>query len=115
MTEAGTPRWRGQHHRLEVWYASATDTATGTGLWVHHELVAPSDGDPFSHGWIAGFQVDGAPWVSRFGPESTAQHGAGDTAWLRGAQVTSSPGHLDGRTDGAGWDLEVTTDAKPIW
>jgi hypothetical protein len=115
MTEAGTPRWRGQHHRLEVWYASATDAATRTGLWVHHELVAPSEGDPYSHGWIAGFPVDASPWVSRFGPEPTTQRGAGDTAWLRGAHVTSGPGHLDGRTDDAGWDLAVTTDEKPIW
>src|SRR6185295_12260524 len=27
----GGPRWKGQRHRLEVWYATFTDVATGDG------------------------------------------------------------------------------------
>ena len=38
------PRWRGQQGRLEVWYATATDTETGTGIWVHGETVARTPG-----------------------------------------------------------------------
>ena len=43
----GPPRWRGQPGRLEVWYLTATDPATGTGLWLHHEVVAPTGGGPW--------------------------------------------------------------------
>ena len=39
----GPPRWRGQAGRLEVWYLTATDPRTGTGLWLHHEVVAPTE------------------------------------------------------------------------
>ena len=64
-------RWRGQPHRLEVWYATITDGATGTGVWFHHELVAPADGSPaFTHGWIARFPTDGAPSYERYGPDA---------------------------------------------
>ncbi|MEY2477283.1 MAG: hypothetical protein QOG87_2598 [Actinomycetota bacterium] len=67
-------RWRGQPHRLEVWYATVTDGATGTGLWFHHELVAPADGSPaFTHGWIARFPTDGAPSYARYGPDPASR------------------------------------------
>jgi hypothetical protein len=64
-----TARWRGQAGRLEVWYATLTDPATGTGFWLHTELVAPSNGDaPFIHGWAAVFPPADAPVWDRFGP-----------------------------------------------
>jgi hypothetical protein len=59
-------RWRGQPNRLEVWYATCTDAATGTGVWVHGETVAPADGgEPYAHGWIAVFPPDGPPTWER--------------------------------------------------
>jgi hypothetical protein len=80
------PRWKGQKGRLEVWYATATDAASGTGIWVHGETVArteaatgavdTSDTRPVvSHGWIALFPPDRAPvW------ERTAMHEGAKTA-----------------------------------
>ena len=64
-------RWRGQPHRLEVWYATMTDSTTGTGGWVHHEVVAPAagGGEPYQHGWTALFPVDGDPVIERYGPD----------------------------------------------
>jgi hypothetical protein len=63
-------KWRAQPHRLEVWYATITDGATGAGVWLHHELVAPADGTPaHTHGWVALFPVDGAPSCARYGPD----------------------------------------------
>ena len=35
-------RWDGRPGRLEVWYETFTDPGTGTGYWLHHELVAPA-------------------------------------------------------------------------
>lgn len=65
------PRWRGQPGRLEVWYATVTDSASRTGLWFHHEVVSPVQPDeraPFAHGWAAVFPPDGPPVFARFGP-----------------------------------------------
>ena len=58
--------------KIVRWYASATDAATDAGLWVHHELVSPTDGDAYSHGWIAGFPRDASPWVSSQNQSSDA-------------------------------------------
>jgi hypothetical protein len=66
------PRWDGTPGRTEVWYTTMTDPATGTGLWLHHELVAPADGSAaYTHGWVARFPAGGESPVehARFGPE----------------------------------------------
>ena len=57
--ELGPPRWRGQPHRLEVWYATFTDLRTTDGYWLHHEVVAPDEGAAYAHGWSAVFPFDG--------------------------------------------------------
>ncbi len=64
-----TPRWRGQRGRLEVWYATISDPEAKTGFWVHHEVVAPDDDEPYVHGWAAFFRADRTPIVERFGPD----------------------------------------------
>jgi hypothetical protein len=69
MTAMRTSRWRGEPGRLEVWYTTLTDPVTGTGFWLHTELVAPRDGAPaYLHGWAAVFPPDAAPTWERFGP-----------------------------------------------
>lgn len=62
-------RWRGQPGRLEVWYSTVTDPATGTGFWLHSELVAPTSGAPAHlHGWAAVFPPDAPPVWARVAP-----------------------------------------------
>ena len=69
LPELFRSRWRGGRGRLEVWYTTLTDPATGTGVWLHHELIAPSDGgEPYAHGWAALFPPGEKPVVGRFGP-----------------------------------------------
>lgn len=93
-------RWRGQPGRLEVWYTTLTDPATGTGLWLHHELVAPTDGGPaHAHGWAALFPPGGPPTFGRFGPyawKPSADHlfAAADTV-LEHDRLTGSAGDLE--------------------
>jgi hypothetical protein len=66
-------RWRGQPGRLEVWYTTLTDPVTGTGFWLHTELVAPTGGQPAHvHGWAAVFPPDATPVWRRFGPTPAA-------------------------------------------
>ena len=63
IDRAGRPRWHGQPSRLEVHYLTATDERTGTGLWLHHEVVSPTSGEAYSHGWLATFPVEAPPSV----------------------------------------------------
>ena len=92
----GPPAWRGQRGRTEVWYATFTDTVSGTGGWVHAEVVAPTDGSaPYAHGWVAVFPADRPATVERFGPELHEPQGA---AWFRAGEVIVDDGRLRGRT-----------------
>ncbi|WP_433325141.1 hypothetical protein [Spirillospora sp. CA-294931] len=88
-------RWRGQPGRLEVWYTTLTDPATGTGLWLHHELVAPAGGGAHRrHGWAAVFPPDGAPVFGRF---------------------ASYDDRFTGTADGISWELAETGGGRPMF
>ena len=112
--DLGPPRWRGQPGRLEVWYLTATDPTTGTGLWLHHEIVAPTDGgDAHGLGWMALFPPDEPPRWRRFGPAPPDRSGK---AWFAAAGASVTARRMHGSTDGAAWDLAVTpSDAPPLW
>jgi len=112
MTDAASPRWRGEPGRLEVWYATATDIATGMGLWLHYELVAPTAGDPYVHGWAATFPRLRSPSVVRFGPHPAEP---AHPEWLRAPSFAIGPGRLTGAVNEAQWDLAWDSDQPPIW
>ncbi|MGW1895455.1 hypothetical protein ACWCP6_35220 [Streptomyces sp. NPDC002004] len=110
-------RWNGAPGRTEVWYTTATDPRTGAGLWLHHELVAPTDGTaPYAHGWAAVFPKEGPVRHARFGPVTwprAADGFAADGVVAAGGRLTGSAGDLS-------WDLtEAATDAPlftfPRW
>jgi hypothetical protein len=111
-------RWRGQPGRLEVWYSTFTDPATGTGCWLHHELVAPTGGRTANvHGWAAIFPPDGAPVLARFGPQPwTAADG--DTVFAAD-DVLMTPTTLRGSAgtgqDKVRWELTATQDGPPLF
>ena len=111
------PRWRGQRGRLEVWYTTLTDPATGTGVWIHHELVAPSDGGPpRAHGWAAVFPTDQEPSFGRFGPVPWQEPQSG-VAFAAG-QVEVTAARLSGVTDGPAalaWDLNQHGGGEPLF
>lgn len=103
-------RWRGQPGRLEVWYTTLTDPATGTGVWIHHELVAPDDGSaPRAHGWIAVFEPGRAAVLERFGPGEWVPPEVG---FACGA--VRYDGFLAGRAGDVSWELAPTGDQGSI-
>lgn len=110
---AALPRWRGQRGRLEVHYLTATDAATGTGLWVHHEVVAPVDGDAYAHGWIATFPRDRAATYSRFGPSPAKPCVDGTLFTSPDAVLTTSSAR--GRAGDTTWDLHWPGGSRPLW
>jgi hypothetical protein len=106
-------RWRGQPGRLEVWYTTLTDPATGTGVWVHHELVSPSDGaEAHAHGWAAVFPPGEKPVLARFAPSAWRSPGGGFTC--AGVDVTAAG--LRGQAGDLTWDLTPTRpDDRPLY
>ncbi|MCX5055355.1 MULTISPECIES: hypothetical protein [unclassified Streptomyces] len=106
------PRWDGSPGRTEVWYTTLTDPATGTGIWLHHELVAPADGSaPQAHGWAAAFPPDAEVRHVRFGPTTWDNPTNGFTA----EGVAAIPGRLTGSAGGFRWDLTEQPLAQPLF
>lgn len=106
-------RWRGQPGRMEVWYTTVTEPDTGTGLWIHNEMVAPPDGGPARrHGWTAVFPPGESPAVARFGPDTgpAAPGGAGDggpdgDVWFDAGGSRQTSDRLTGGAGDIAWDL----------
>lgn len=102
---------------MEVWYATATDPATGTGLWVHHETIAPTEargGDPYGHGWVTVFPVDGPPVTGRFGPSPVQPRRAGGP-WFATPDARAGAGHWEGTAGPISWDLRWEDPSGPLW
>lgn len=110
---AALPRWRGQRGRLEVHYLTATDSATGTGVWLHHEVVAPLDREPYAHGWIATFPHDSAASYTRFGPSPAKPVDDGTLFTSADAVLTTTSAR--GRAGDLEWDLSWPIESSPLW
>ncbi|MFJ7146833.1 hypothetical protein ACIQVT_01250 [Streptomyces sp. NPDC100445] len=105
------PRWDGTPGRTEVWYTTLTDPVTGSGVWLHHELVAPLDGTPaYAHGWVAVFPPDGPAEHARFGPTPWPGGAPGFTA----GDVRVAPGRLTGSAGPFGWTLTEQPQGPPL-
>lgn len=111
------PRWHGERGRLEVWYATCTDTETGTGLWVHHEVVAPTEGNeaPYGHGWAAVFRPGKGPVLERFGPHPVTPDDAAADPYFDGSGVTGGPSLLRGVAGTLAWSLRVEGGGRPLF
>ncbi|MER5664529.1 hypothetical protein [Streptomyces mirabilis] len=106
-----TSRWDGTPGRTEVWYTTLTDPATDSGIWLHHELVAPSDGSAaYAHGWIAVFPKDGPAEHTRFGPLPWTAHPEGFTA----EGICVQPGRLTGSAGTFTWALTERPEGPPL-
>ncbi|QPP05538.1 hypothetical protein G4Z16_03055 [Streptomyces bathyalis] len=110
------PRWDGSAGRTEVWYTTVTDPATRSGLWLHHELVAPADGsDAYAHGWVARFPADGEGPVehARFGPEPWKQQA--EARGFSSDGIEAGPGRLRGAAGPFSWDLAEHPQDEPLF
>ncbi len=106
-------RWDGRPGRLEVWYDTFTDPGSGTGFWLHHELVSPTEpGRPAEvHGWACAFPADGEPVVGRFGPERPGPGPAFDA----GEVATADHATRRGTAGSLRWDLQVDGGGPTLW
>ncbi|MEV3970394.1 hypothetical protein AB0K68_19945 [Streptomyces sp. NPDC050698] len=109
--------------RLNVWYSTFTDPDTGTGYWLHHELVRPVNGTPYTRGWAAVYPPDAHPVLDRFGPhdlpEGTASPDGDSAPWqlpgFHSPSASATSHELRGETERLAWDLQVTADAAPLY
>ncbi|MGI5380872.1 hypothetical protein ACQEV2_43545 [Streptomyces sp. CA-251387] len=105
------PRWDGKPGRTEVWYTTLTDPATGNGVWLHHEVVAPADGSgAYAHGWVAVFPKDGPAEHARFGPVPWMHHPQGYAT----EGILAQPGRLAGSAGPFTWSLTETPCSGPL-
>ncbi|GAA3600729.1 hypothetical protein [Kribbella ginsengisoli] len=113
MSDLMASRWRGQPGRLEVWYTTLTDPATGTGFWLHHELMAPTDGSPaYAHGLAAVFRSRSEPVHRRFGPVEWAPDPA---KTFKAGPVEVTKTHLAGVAEDLAWDLRMHGGGAPLF
>ncbi|MFF0269123.1 hypothetical protein [Kribbella sp. NPDC004536] len=102
------PRWRGRPGRLDISYATLTDQRTGTGLWFHRQLSAPTGaGHPTVHGFAGIFPPDGKPRVEHFGP---VQWGAG-LEW----PMAMGKHSLSGTVNDISWSLTCHPQGPPLY
>ena len=111
LSDALSRRWRGQRGRLEVWYATVSDPGSGTGFWVHHELVAPLSSAPYTHGFAAMFRRSGPAILERFGPEDTTTAPSSEIPQPGGTSFGVSS--IRGRIGALGWDLARSALEEP--
>jgi hypothetical protein len=104
-------RWKGQAERLEVWYATISDPATGSGCWVHHELVAPVNGDPYLHGWVSVFRQGKPPVTEHFGPDPLPAARPAEAIPSPAGAVIDPPS-LRGSAGSIGWNLRLDADGE---
>ena len=57
--DANDLRWDGRTGHYEVWYVSATDPASGVGLWLRFTVHAPLRGDAECALWFLAMERDG--------------------------------------------------------
>lgn len=94
-------------------YLTATDDETGTGLWLHHEVVAPPTGEAYAHGWLALFPTDAPPAYERFGPVPAQARPEG--AWFAGGDAVMTADSAAGRAGELDWDLRWEPGEQPLW
>jgi hypothetical protein len=65
MANLNLVRWNGTPGHYEVHYLSATDAASGIGLWIRYTMVAPLDGEPVCSLWFMAMDPAGDVRVGR--------------------------------------------------
>jgi hypothetical protein len=65
MANVNVLQWDGTPGHYEVYYLSATDSATGIGLWIRYTMVAPLSGEATCSLWFMAMDPSGAVRLGR--------------------------------------------------
>jgi hypothetical protein len=90
-----------------------SDPVSRCGLWVHHEVVAPTEGAPYLGGWVAAFEGTGGPLLERFGPLPLSTGRLREIPSLPETTIQPAPpASLSGKLGRVEWDLVSTTSSE---
>jgi hypothetical protein len=98
-------RWDGAPGHYEVYYLSATDPRSGTGIWVRYTMLAPLDGEATCTLWFMAMSAEG----ERFARTRTLPIGAlsaeDDPFHLRLGDGELTDRGMAGEVEDARWEL----------
>jgi len=104
MTANGL-RWDGGPGHYEVYYLSATDPATGLGLWIRYTLRAPADVAGECALWFMAMDRDGSRFARKASHPIEDLEAQDDPFHLTLAGADLSDRGMAGGVDGASWEL----------
>jgi hypothetical protein len=98
-------RWDGSPGHYEVYYLSATDRASGLGLWIRYTMLAPLDGPGECALWFMAMDRAGSRFARKASHPLDALVAQGDPFHLTLAGADLSDRGMGGELDGVAWDL----------
>ena len=105
---AGDPnalQWDGGAGHYEVYYLSATDRASGVGLWIRYTMVAPLDGEATCSLWFMAMDPSAGVVGRKHTRPATALQASADPFELRIGDAVLTDGGMTGGFDDVSWDL----------
>jgi hypothetical protein len=113
-SRANVVRWRGQPGHYEVYYLTATDRATGTGIWIRYTMIAPLPAaaqPPTCALWFAAMRpdADAGGIVARKATFAIDRmRSSAQPFELRVGDATLGEDRMAGGFDDVAWDLRWT-------
>ncbi|WP_205698417.1 hypothetical protein [Conexibacter sp. SYSU D00693] len=107
-------QWDGAPGHYEVHYLSATDPATGIGLWIRYTMRAPVDGPAECHLWFMAMAPDGSTKLARKGTfpiERLVAEAEPFRLEVAGSVLTDQG--MQGGFEDVAWDLSWTPSLAP--
>jgi hypothetical protein len=110
---ANALRWDGSPGHYEVYYLSATDRASGLGLWIRYTLCAPLEGRGECALWFMAMDRDGARFARKSSYPLDALEPRDDPFHLTLAGADLSDRGMAGGYDDVAWELSWVPSLSP--
>jgi len=99
-------RWDGSPGHYEVYYLSATDRASGVGLWIRYTMVAPLDGEATASLWFMAMDPrDGGLVGRKHNRPASDLNATAEPFELRIGDCVLTDRGMTGGFDDVRWDL----------
>ncbi|MDX6665694.1 MAG: hypothetical protein QOG68_1900, partial [Solirubrobacteraceae bacterium] len=105
MRTLNTLRWDGSPGHYEVYYATFTDPATGTGVWIRYTMLAPLTGDATCSVWFLATFADAPPVARKATLPVAALAATADPFRLTVGAAELTDDGMRGAIEDASWDL----------
>src|SRR5215218_7436455 len=102
---ANVLRWDGGPAHYEVYYLSATDAASGTGLWIRYTMRSPLQGVGECSLWFMAMERDGARFARKASHPIEALTAEADPFHLTLAGADLSDRGMAGAFEDVSWEL----------